>query len=410
MAAGLRWETNWRTMRTGNEDYVHYTYKTPLFDPANDKHRIRSIELCSHTILTSQLSVITSRRTYNRWSDLTHECRNIENQRRSRETIYDSIQLGLHFFQLSEVHLSQFACTPTALATSKKPTCGGMVWLRIPDTLPEWPIRTEEDLPPNNPPLLPRKSARANWTSGEGTQVLKRTYIGHTLRSVKWIDGERPTQFRRPPTTTTTTAMTAMDMMTSQTTSIMENRGGNWRIKRQRSFDTQQYKRMLAAQAIMATLDENATSISIWQTLFTKYKYQTEEARCNAYRLLSTAAQRVSLWPEASQVTRDITSGGIHHHPRHDWRCDGTCKGQPEDVAHCPIFGLSRTWGQIRRASHAIAGVQFSTWLTMVSQTKSWHRLGSSDSLRSLGASGAEEWHRWLQQLHRRFQRPKMIM
>jgi hypothetical protein len=30
---------------------------------------------------------------------------------------------------------------------------------------------------------------------------------------------------------------------------------------------------------------------------------------------------------EASQVTRDITSGGTHHHPRHDRRCDAIYKG-----------------------------------------------------------------------------------
>jgi len=35
------------------------------------------------------------------------------------ETIYESAQLRLHFFQLSEVHLSQFACTPTALAIAR---------------------------------------------------------------------------------------------------------------------------------------------------------------------------------------------------------------------------------------------------------------------------------------------------
>jgi len=102
--------------------------------------------------------------------------------------------------------------------------------------------------------------------------------------------------------------------------------------------------------------------------------------------------------PEASHVTRDITSGGTHHHPRHDWRCDATCKGQPEDVDHSPVCGLFRTGGQIRRPSRATAGVQFSTWDTMVSETTSWHRLGSINSLRSPSESGAEEWHRWLWQ------------
>ena len=107
----------------------------------------------------------------------------------------------------------------------------------------------------------------------------------------------------------------------------------------------------------MATLDEI-------------YKYKTEMARCNAYGLISTAAQPESHDTEAFQATRDITSGGTHHHPRHDRRCDATCEGQPEDVDHSPVHGLSRTGRQIRRASRANAGVRFSTWLTMVSKNK----------------------------------------
>jgi len=101
-------------------------------------------------------------------------------------------------------------------------------------------------------------------------------------------------------------------------------------------------------------------------------------------------------------------SGGTHHHPRHDRRCDATCKGQPEDADYSPVRGLSRTGRQIRHASRANAGVRFSTCVTMVSQTKSWHRLGSINSLRSPSASGAEEWHRWLRRWHRRSWKPKM--
>jgi hypothetical protein len=69
----------------------------------------------------------------------------IEMQKKIRQTIYESAKLRLHFFQLSGLHLSQFACTPTALATSKKTTCGGMVRLLIPDTLLERRIRTDEE-------------------------------------------------------------------------------------------------------------------------------------------------------------------------------------------------------------------------------------------------------------------------
>jgi len=111
------------------------------------------------TMITStghdQLSTITSRSTYNGRSDLTPECHNSENQRQSQETISESAQLRLQCFYLSEVHLSQFACTPTALATSKKPTCGGMVQLLIPDTLLERRIPTDEDQSTNE--ALPRQ-------------------------------------------------------------------------------------------------------------------------------------------------------------------------------------------------------------------------------------------------------------
>jgi hypothetical protein len=135
----------------------------------------------------------------------------------------------------------------------------------------------------------------------------------------------------------------------------MDNRGGNQQIKRLRSFVTQRLKNLLAVPALLATLDEN------------------QMVRCNVYGLLSTAAKPASSYKdtEASQVTRNITSGGIHLHPRHDQRCDATCKGQPEDADHIPVLGLSRTGRQIRRASRANAGVRFSTWRTMVSQTKS---------------------------------------
>jgi hypothetical protein len=70
-------------------------------------------------------------------------------------------------------------------------------------------------------------------------------------------------------------------------------------------------------------------------------------------------------------VTRNITSGGTHLHHPHDRMCDATCKAQLEDADHSPVCVVSRTGRQIRRASRANAGVQFSTWLTMVSQTKS---------------------------------------
>jgi hypothetical protein len=75
--------------------------------------------------------------------------------------------------------------------------------------------------------------------------------------------------------------------------------------------------------------------------------------------------------PKTLEATRNITSGGTHHHPRHDWRCDATCSAQPEDVDHSPARGQSRTGRQIRYASHSNTGIQFSTLLTIVSHSTS---------------------------------------
>jgi hypothetical protein len=133
----------------------------------------------------------------------------------------------------------------------------------------------------------------------------------------------------------------------------MDNRGCNRQINRQRSFVTQELKNYWRCRH----------SWRIW------LKIEWRDAtRMGSYRLLRN---QHLYHTEASQVTWNITSGGTNHHPCHDRRCDATCKGQPEDADHSPVHGLSRTGRQIRRGSRANAGVRFSTWLTMVSQTKS---------------------------------------
>ena len=54
------------------------------------------------------------------------------------------------FLVFERVHLSQFACTPTALTTPKKPTCGVFLQPLIPrDTVFEQSIPTEEDYSTN---------------------------------------------------------------------------------------------------------------------------------------------------------------------------------------------------------------------------------------------------------------------
>jgi len=80
---------------------------------------------------------------------------------------------------------------------------------------------------------------------------------------------------------------------------------------------------------------------------------------------------------KASQGTCDITWGGIYRHPLPKGRGDATCKGQPEDADHSPVFGLSCTGRWIRRASRANACIQSSTWIPMDPNKKSWHRLRS---------------------------------
>jgi len=91
---------------------------------------------------------------------------------------------------------------------------------------------------------------------------LKRTYSGGTLRSVKCIYGYRPTQFRRPTMTTTTTTVT--DYLRAQALLTIEAATDKWSANDPSTLSSK--KRKLAAQAVMATLDENAQSISLRQT------------------------------------------------------------------------------------------------------------------------------------------------
>jgi len=159
---------------------------------------------------------------------------------------------------------------------------------------------------------------------------------------------------------------------------IMDNQGRNRQIKHQRSLDTQQVETVGGA----GTNDDSGQK-------YTNTRQKWRDAMCMGYCRLRRNWH--FYYTEASQVTWDITSGGTHYHPRRDRRCDVTCKGKLEDADHSPVRALSRTGRQIRRASRANAGVRFSIWLTIVSQTKSWHQLGSIDSLQSPSACEAEE-------------------
>jgi hypothetical protein len=174
---------------------------------------------------------------------------------------------------------------------------------------------------------------------------------GDTLRSVKCICGQRPTQFRRQSTTTT---MTTTTMMTSEHKDYGQSRRQS----------TDQVPTILCHSATKKKYYWRCRHS--WR-LWMKIKWR-DATHTGSYRLRSNQHLYDT---EAFQGTRNITSGGTHHHPHHDRRCDATCKGQPEDADHSPVLGLSPTGRQIRRASRANAGVRFSTWLTMVSQTQS---------------------------------------
>jgi len=145
---------------------------------------------------------------------------------------------------------------------------------------------------------------------------------------------------------------------------------------------------------------------SSWSTN-TRQKWR-DATRTGSYRLQRYYDLDIKT-PRLLKATRHITSGGTHHHCRH-WM-EEWCNMQrtPEDAEHSPVLGLSRTGRQIRCTSHANACIRFRMWLTMVPQTKFWNRLGKIESPRSPSASGAEEWHRWLRQWHRRSHKLKTM-
>ena len=139
----------------------------------------------------------------------------------------------------------------------------------------------------------------------------------------------------------------------------MDNRGGNRQIKRQRSLDTQQVKTIGGIGGAGNNGDSGRKST---------IPDRSGEMQC-LRAIIDCDATSIFMTPRL--LKRLGISGGIHHNPRHDRRCDATCKGQPEDADYSPVRGLSRTGRQIRHASRANAGVRFSTCVTMVSQTKS---------------------------------------
>jgi hypothetical protein len=184
-------DTNWGTRRV-----------TDIYD---DDHEYKSIP-------TSQLSAITSPSTYNGRSDLTPECRISRIKAKSddlRVSIVTTsflpiersapISVCVYTYSssiLEEAHFQKhFSYTYGYTTRAMNRNGGGPVYQS--STLTATNVCTSEV-------HLRRRHPK-----------IKRTYSGDTLRSVKCIYGQRPTQFRRPYTTTTTT-MTTMTMMSSE--------------------------------------------------------------------------------------------------------------------------------------------------------------------------------------------------
>jgi len=155
------------------------------------------------------------------------------------ETIYQSAQLWLHFFRLSEVHLSEFACPPIALPTSKKPTYRsilrqtyGYSYLRRRICLRLKHIQ-EEKLSLNWSELM----AAIRCAAWSAFTVKDRHNSANCLRRLQWLQWLWLSQSTR-----------IVDNWSSPTLwmifdcNYINDKGSNRQIKRQRSFDTQQAK------------------------------------------------------------------------------------------------------------------------------------------------------------------------
>jgi len=146
MAAEESSETNWRRRWiTGNNDNYHDLTDATIRSCQQEKsNTIGLIEFEHHCYMSIERNHQPKPRTQNGVIvALNRQYREPKAQSKGDLLVntvpaQDQSQLRLHSFYLSEVHLSQFVCTPTALATSTKPTCGGFLRPRIPtDTLLE---------------------------------------------------------------------------------------------------------------------------------------------------------------------------------------------------------------------------------------------------------------------------------
>jgi hypothetical protein len=100
------------------------------------------------------------------------------------ETIYESTQLRLLSFYLSEVHLSQLGCTPTAVATLKMPTSRAILrWIIPTDMLLVRSTPTELDNTTNKP-IYGGGSAYERSTQLSGTSAPMKCTYGETYPTI----------------------------------------------------------------------------------------------------------------------------------------------------------------------------------------------------------------------------------
>jgi len=298
---------------------------------------------------------------------------------------YESAQLRVQSFYMSKVHLSLFVCTPTALAISKKPTCRSILWptygysyLRrkiwhyqsalTAETPYDWCTLTTTNVWRSEVHLRRRHpTIEGHW----GWQVfpsLNQIYSCDTLRSVKCICGQRPTKLRRLSTTTTMTTMTddlgAQGLWTIESAIDKSSINDPFTLSKQKNIGdagTNGDSGRTCKSISMQHINTGFGTHSSWSPN-TRQKWR--DAMCMGYWQLSRNPHLCDT--DAFQATWNITTGGTHHNPCHDWRCDATCKGQLEDADHSPVLGLSHTGRQMRHASHANVGVRFSTWHTLI--------------------------------------------
>jgi len=216
----------------------------------------------------------------------------------------------------------------------------------------------------------------------------------------------------------------------------INDKGTNWQIKRQRSLDTQQAKTIGGADTNCdsgwsstpsdLTKIKNchwepegkkvkSISMRYWNTGFGTHSSRSTNPGQKRRDAMHMGSYR--LWrnqhhydTEASEVTRDITSGGTHHHPRHERRSDVTCQENRKKtlitVQYLDYLAPVNKSVVLAVPTRAYDSVHGSTWFQ--------NKILTSTGLDWLPCDHRvrlewRKWHQSLRQWHWRSQKPKMI-